>query len=63
MSNAVWIFLGGLASNVLIGVFIYGRLTERVASQGQRLTNVEEVVTDHTTRIAVLETKHGIRMH
>ena len=51
----------GVAVSLGSAVFVYGRLTERVKGQGDRIGRVETKVDDHETRLSHLEGKVHVR--
>jgi len=49
------ILIGTVGSNLLIGAYVYGRLTERVSGLTTRVNDLDSKVDNHTERIIVLE--------
>lgn len=47
--------IGSAGLHAAIAVFLYGRMTERVANHSRWLTDLEEKVSDHAERISRLE--------
>lgn len=45
----------GVAVSALVGVFVYGRLTEKVSGHDLRIGKLESKSDDHGERIAKLE--------
>ena len=39
--DTLWVLIGSVGSNLLIGAYVYGKLTERVASQGKSIDKLE----------------------
>lgn len=58
MQTLDWSALGSwlsLASTLIVGVFVYGRLTEKVNGHDKRIEKLEDKVDAHGSRIAHLE--------
>lgn len=47
----------GVAVSALVGVFVYGRLTEKVSGHELRIDKLETKVDDHGERISRLEAR------
>ena len=59
----MYVFVATLIVQAVVAVFVYGRLTERVAGHSDRIENLEHKVDDHGERIGRLEggRPHGYR--
>jgi hypothetical protein len=54
---AIAISAFGVVGHLIIAVWYYGRLTQKVEDHGERLDKTEVQILDHETRISRLEGK------
>lgn len=58
---ATWISLGSLVCHVCLAVFFYGRLTQKVSTQGKKLDETAAMVEKHHGEIGFLFGREGIQ--